>query len=167
MPALILLHLCVFFPFLDAPETCQPACEAEPATPKFRDAQTQWEDPSLTDHAYFSTTQSVKVDKATQGEDPTVTSTTVIDDSRSRLYTGVRMVQFFTMVTALLPFAKPSITLPVVDQILMTLMKLKLNLILGDISHRFNVSTSIASIVISHWIGDYEHNVDISNVADL
>ena len=153
MPALILLHLCVFFPFLDAPETCQPACEAEPATPKFRDAQTQWEDPSLTDHAYFSTTQSVKVDKATQGEDPTVTSTTVIDDSRSRLYTGVRMVQFFTMVTALLPFAKPSITLPVVDQILMTLMKLKLNLILGDISHRFNVSTSIASIVISHWIG--------------
>ncbi|XP_039677800.1 uncharacterized protein LOC120572535 [Perca fluviatilis] len=37
-------------------------------------------------------------------------------------------------------------------QILMTLMKLKLNLILGDIAHRFNVSTSMASIVISHWI---------------
>ncbi|XP_041730484.2 uncharacterized protein LOC121562211, partial [Coregonus clupeaformis] len=49
-------------------------------------------------------------------------------------------------------FSKPSITLPVVDQILMTLMKLKLNLILGDIAHRFNVSTSMASIVISHWI---------------
>ncbi|XP_063043741.1 uncharacterized protein LOC134438086 [Engraulis encrasicolus] len=136
----------------DAPETCQPACETEPATPKYRDAQTQWEDPSLIDHPYCSTSQSVKVDKATQCEDPTVTSTTVIDDSRSRLYTGVRMVQFFTMVTALLPFSKPSITLPVVDQILMTLMKLKLNLILGDISHRFSVSTSTASIVISHWI---------------
>ncbi|KAG1946696.1 transcriptional repressor p66-alpha [Pimephales promelas] len=139
----------------DAPETCQPACEAEPATPKFRDAQTQWEDPSHIDHMYCSTTQSVKVDKATQCEaemGPTVTSTTVIDDARSRLYTGVRMVQFFTLVTVLLPFSKLTITLPVVDQILMTLMKLKLNLILGDIAHRFNVSTSMASIVISHWI---------------
>ncbi|KAG1951020.1 hypothetical protein F2P79_011251 [Pimephales promelas] len=48
--------------------------------------------------------------------------------------------------------SKLSIILPVVDQILMTLMKLKLNLILGDIAHRFNVSTSMASIVISHWI---------------
>lgn len=140
---------CFFFPFLDAPETY----EAEPATPKFQDAQTQWEDPSLTDHAYCSTTQSLKVDKATQCEAPTVTSTTIIDDARSRLYTGVRMVQFFTLVTVLLPYSKPSITLPVVDQILMTLMKLKLNLILGDISHRFNVSKSMASIVISHWIG--------------
>ncbi|XP_076154962.1 uncharacterized protein LOC143138353 [Alosa pseudoharengus] len=139
----------------DAPGTCQPACEAEPATPKCRDAQTQWEDPSHVDHTYCSTTPSVKVDKATQCEaemGPTVTSTTVIDDARSRLYTGVRMVQFFTLVTVLLPFSKPSITLPVVDQILMTLIKLKLNLILGDIAHRFNVSTSMASIVISHWI---------------
>ncbi|XP_039643561.1 uncharacterized protein LOC120550787 [Perca fluviatilis] len=139
----------------NAPETCQPVCEAEPATPKFRDAQTQWEDPSHIDHMYCSITQSVKVDKATQCEaemGPTVTSITVIDDARSRLYTGVLRVQFFTLVTVLLPFSKPSITLPVVDQILMTLMKLKLNLILGDIAHRFNVSTSMASIVIRHWI---------------
>lgn len=134
----------------DAPETGQPACEAEPAPPKFRDAQTQWEDLSLTDHVYCSTTQYVK-DKATQCKaemGPTVISTTVIDDARSRLYTGVRMAQFFALVTVLLPFSKPSITPPVVDQILMTLMKLKLNLILGDIAHRFNVSTSMASIVI-------------------
>ena len=127
--------------------------EAEPATPKFKDAQTHWEDPSHIDQVYFSTTQSVKVDKATQCEaemGPTVTSTTVIDDVRSRLYTGVRIVQFFTLVTVLMPFRKTSITLPVVDQILMTLMKLKLNLILGDIAHRFNVCQSMASI--SHWI---------------
>ncbi|XP_076142598.1 uncharacterized protein LOC143124778 [Alosa pseudoharengus] len=91
-----------------APETCQPACEAEPSTPKFRDAQTQWEDPSHVDHTYCSTTPSVKVDKATQCE------------------------------------AEMGPT--------MTLIKLKLNLILGDIAHRFNVSTSMASIVISHWI---------------
>lgn len=142
MPALILLHPCFFFPFLDAPETCQPAFEAEPATPKLLDAQTQWEDPSLTDHIYCSTTQPVKVDKATQCEAEmglTVTSTTLIDDARSQLYTGVCLDTFFTLVTVLLPFSKPSITLPVVDQILMTLMKLKLNLILGDIAHRFNV----------------------------
>ncbi|XP_039528263.1 uncharacterized protein LOC120479648 [Pimephales promelas] len=118
-------------------------------------SRTPVKDPSHIDHMYCSTTQSVKVDKATQCEaemGPTVTSTTVIDDARSRLYTGVRMVQFFTLVTVLLPFSKLSIILPVVDQILMTLMKLKLNLILGDIAHRFNVSTSMASIVISHWI---------------
>ena len=62
------------------------------------------------------------------------------------------MAQFFTLVTVLFPFIKKSIAIPVADQILMTLMKLKLNLILGDIAHRFNVSTSLASTVISHWI---------------
>ncbi|XP_061594927.1 uncharacterized protein LOC133458741 [Cololabis saira] len=137
-----------------APETCQPACEAEPATPQVCDAQTQWEDQSRDDHTYCSTTPTVKVDKATQckAELSSVTSTTVIDDASCGLYTGLRMVQFFTVVKVLLPYNKPSITLPVVDQILMTLMKLKLNLILGDIAYRFNVSRAMASIVISHWI---------------
>uniref|UniRef100_A0A672IZY4 THAP-type domain-containing protein n=1 Tax=Salarias fasciatus TaxID=181472 RepID=A0A672IZY4_SALFA len=120
------------------------------------DAQTQWEDQTIAEHNYISKKQPInKEDKATQCEaenDPTVASTTVIDDDKSLLFTGVRKVQFFALVTSLLPFSKPSVKLPVVDQILMTLMKLRLNLLLGDIAHRFSVSTSMASIVIGHWI---------------
>uniref|UniRef100_A0A672JI91 THAP-type domain-containing protein n=1 Tax=Salarias fasciatus TaxID=181472 RepID=A0A672JI91_SALFA len=138
----------------DDTETCLPPYD--PATPMSRDAQTQWEDQTIAEHNYISKKQPInKEDKATQCEaenDPTVASTTVIDDDKSLLFTGVRKVQFFALVTSLLPFSKPSVQLPVVDQILMTLMKLRLNLLLGDIAHRFNVSTSMASIVIGHWI---------------
>ncbi|XP_061111886.1 uncharacterized protein LOC133137570 [Conger conger] len=119
-----------------------------------KDAQTQWEDPTHVDHNYVST-QSVMADKATQCEaemGPTVTSTMLLDDGNSLQFTGVHLVQFFTLVTALVPFSQSSFTLPVVDQIMMTLMKLKLNLVLGDIALRFNVSTSMASKVIAPWI---------------
>lgn len=42
------------------------------------------------------------------------------------------------------------------DQILMTLIKLKLNCVLGDLGRQFHVSQSVASKVISFWIDKME-----------
>jgi hypothetical protein len=40
----------------------------------------------------------------------------------------------------------------VVDQVLMRLMKLKLNLVLDNLVHRFKVSQGVISNVIAFWI---------------
>lgn len=76
----------------------------------------------------------------------------LVCDKDSLLFTGLHLVHFHLMVQVLLPFRKRSFSLPVVDQILMTLMKLKLNSLVGDIARRFKVSQSLASKIIAHWI---------------
>ena len=42
--------------------------------------------------------------------------------------------------------------MPVSDQILMTLMKLRLNLVGGDLARRFNISSGYVSTILSFWI---------------
>jgi hypothetical protein len=49
-------------------------------------------------------------------------------------------------------FALSSITLPVSDQVLMTLMKLKLNLLYADLARRFGVSEGFVSRIVSFWV---------------
>ncbi|XP_052447117.1 uncharacterized protein LOC127988404 [Carassius gibelio] len=118
--------------------------------PKFKDAATQWEDLTKTDHSYAAKLDHVN--KSTQTGGQTVADDMLLDDDISLLYTGLRLVYFFTLVKTMLPFSKPSCSIPVVDQILMTLMKLKLNLVLGDVAKRFKVSKGEVSKVIAHWI---------------
>ena len=50
------------------------------------------------------------------------------------------------------PFAQTKVKMPVCDQILMTLMKLKLNLLMGDLARRFGISDSFVSKTVSFWI---------------
>ncbi|XP_056096639.1 uncharacterized protein LOC130100300 [Rhinichthys klamathensis goyatoka] len=118
--------------------------------PKFKDAATQWEDLTKTDHSYAAKLDHVN--KSTQTGVQTVADDMLLDDDTSLLYTGLRLLYFFTLVKTMLPFSKPSCSIPVVDQILMTLMKLKLNLVLGDVAKRFKVSKGEVSKVIAHWI---------------
>ena len=73
-------------------------------------------------------------------------------DKDSLLFTGVKLMHFNALVSVLSEFQIPAFRLSVVDQIFMTLMKLKLNPAYEDIAHRFQVSQSMASKVISHWI---------------
>ena len=53
-------------------------------------------------------------------------------------------------------FAERASVLSVRDQILMTLIKLKLNRVLGHLGRQFHVSQSVASKVISFWIDKME-----------
>uniref|UniRef100_A0AAQ4QKW3 DDE Tnp4 domain-containing protein n=1 Tax=Gasterosteus aculeatus aculeatus TaxID=481459 RepID=A0AAQ4QKW3_GASAC len=118
--------------------------------PKFKDAAIQWEDLTKTDHSYAAKLDHVN--KSTQTGGQTVADDMLLDDDTSLLYTGLRLLYFFTLVKTMLPFSKPSCSIPVVDQILMTLMKLKLNLVLGDVAKHFKVSKGEVSKVIAHWI---------------
>jgi len=45
------------------------------------------------------------------------------------------------------------------DQILMTMMKLKLNLLQGDLAERFAVSQGLVSRILSYWIDTMEENL--------
>jgi hypothetical protein len=49
-------------------------------------------------------------------------------------------------------FSKAGWVMPVEDQILMTLMKLKLNLLYQDLARRFCVSQALVSKTLKHWI---------------
>ncbi|KAG5281625.1 hypothetical protein AALO_G00046930 [Alosa alosa] len=42
------------------------------------------------------------------------------------------------------------------DQVLLILMKLRLNLMIGDLSRRFFISESLSSKIISYWIDKLE-----------
>ncbi|XP_057673018.1 uncharacterized protein si:dkey-56d12.4 [Corythoichthys intestinalis] len=123
---------------------------AESDEPKFRDATTQWEDFTWRDHTYASVVPCVH--KATQTEIQPTAYGVIVDDSSSLLYTGLKLLNFYTLVSTMLQFGKKSCSIPIVDQILMTLMKLRQNLALGDLAHRFRVCTSTVSNIITYWI---------------
>lgn len=48
--------------------------------------------------------------------------------------------------------AKPRFQLPITDQILLTLMRLHLGLLLVDLGHRFSISSALASRISLFWI---------------
>ncbi|CAM4602315.1 unnamed protein product [Leuciscus chuanchicus] len=96
------------------------------------DAQTQWSDPEMEDHTYSkgptitcraSTTPSPELSCP-------VADNVLKSDADSLLYTGIPLIAFHTLVTCLQPFAPTSSSMPVVDHILMTLMKLRLNFVM-------------------------------------
>lgn len=77
------------------------------------------------------------------------------NDSDSLLYTGLPLETLNTLILTLEMFAGP-FKMAVKDQILLTLMKLRLNLMIGDLSRRFFISESLASKIISYWVDKME-----------
>lgn len=73
-------------------------------------------------------------------------------DADSLLYTGIPLIEFRTLVSCLQPFALTTSSVPVVDQILMTLMKLRQNFVMADLARRFQISQSQVSKTVGHWI---------------
>ena len=137
-----------------ASQRVQTVCQTCATKLTYRDAGTQWEDISLVDHGY-SSPKTKTATKATQCDGSTETdmaSTMIVNDKASLLFTGIHMVHFFLIVQVLEPCRKKAFKLPIVDQILMTFMKLRLNSVIGDIAQRFKVSQSMASKIISFWI---------------
>uniref|UniRef100_A0A671XED8 THAP-type domain-containing protein n=1 Tax=Sparus aurata TaxID=8175 RepID=A0A671XED8_SPAAU len=116
---------------------------------------TQWEDPAQQDHNYCQTPSGKDVqDKMTQCDE--IGYFMLQNDADALLYTGITLETFNTLVSTLEGYASNSFTMSLQDQVLMTLMKLKTNHVVGDLSRQFHTSQSMASKIISHWIDKLE-----------
>lgn len=96
------------------------------------DQQTQWEDFSLGYHDYCQKSAEVKhiECQCDLAEEETITSQLIKTDSNAKLYAGIPRETFLTLVDCMRGFAKTKWQMPVEDQLLMTLMKLKRNFLL-------------------------------------
>ncbi|CAM4548289.1 unnamed protein product [Leuciscus chuanchicus] len=132
--------------------------------PQTCDAETQWEDPSVSDHNYtpkskFNVKPSTS-EMGTQCIEPVPLYITLLrNDHLCQLYTGFTLDAFHSVAEHLTPSYTNSFQLHTWDQLLITLMKLRLNLLQGDLAERFGVSQSIVSKVISCWLDIMEEKM--------
>ncbi|XP_039652099.1 uncharacterized protein LOC120556523 [Perca fluviatilis] len=132
-------------------------------SPTHKDADTQWEVQALMDHTYILGQKKNHVcDRETQcgGEEP-LARAILKNDTSCVLYTGLSLSAFFDHVKYLEQFYKANFKMHVMDQILMTMMKLKLNLLQGDLAERFAVSQGLVSRILSYWIDTMEEHMRI------
>ncbi|XP_044073668.1 uncharacterized protein si:dkey-56d12.4 [Siniperca chuatsi] len=128
---------------------------AHPPDPQCHTVHTQWEDPVRHDHDYCKTVSGKDVqDKMTQCDG--IGYFMLQNDSDALLYTGIALETFNILVSMLEGYASNAFTICVRDQVLITLMKLKTNRVIGDLSRQFCISQSMASKIISHWIDKLE-----------
>ncbi|KAK7495566.1 hypothetical protein BaRGS_00013264 [Batillaria attramentaria] len=155
-------------PDLPVPETSCLTVKAPCAAPtsvtvNCLEASTQYVDPSTQDHGYAvpwlhhpkKVNPAAKKDCQVQcqiKEDIGLAGFLLTCDSDAKLYTGIDLLTFRTLVTCLIKHGDRRFRLPVADQILITLMKLRLNLLYADIARRFSISNSLVSKIVSYWI---------------
>ena len=107
----------------------------------------------MIDHNYQKYAPFDQVPSSCQTEPPKDKTSQIIgNDKDARLYTGMKKERFLTLIRVMSPFADKKYRMPVSDQILMTLMKLRFNLVGGDLARRFNISSGYVSTIISFWI---------------
>lgn len=129
-----------------------------------RSTGTQWIDPTLHEHEYARPCVSGSRDAGTQTrpsetEDKGVncstlhirlTSADITSDSLSLLYTGLPLKTFRSVLSVMQNMDDPlKFTMPVSDQVFLVLMKLRLNLLFGDIANRFGISESHACTIFN------------------
>lgn len=128
---------------------------------------TQWTDMSLQDHSYTDVDHfSLSKEKLTQTNTKSfdvkgVNCNTlnvlmlydnITTDSKSLLHTGLSLTAFQTLVQVIEQSAQPfKFSIPVRDQVLLTLLKVKLNLVC-DIGCRFGISESHATNFFNSWL---------------
>ncbi|KAJ8278435.1 hypothetical protein GJAV_G00087590 [Gymnothorax javanicus] len=117
------------------------------------DAGTQWADPGKEDHTY-SKGPIITCRMSTPSPELShpVADSILQSDADSLLYTGIPLGEFHTLVSCLQPFAPAISSMSVVDQILMTLMKLRQNFVMADLARRFKTSQSRVSKIVRRWI---------------
>ena len=76
----------------------------------------------------------------------------IVTDSDSLLYTGVTKEVFFTLIEYMSRFNTFNFQLDIADQIMLVLMRLKLNLIFHDLCRRFGISSSLSCMIFNSWI---------------
>ncbi|XP_071375171.1 uncharacterized protein [Centroberyx affinis] len=131
----------------DAVENCE---DDHVNMPTHCDAETQWEDPSVSDHNYTTKTplhlRPPTSDMGTQCVVPAALYITLLRNNHlCQLYTGLSLDAFHSVAEDLTKGYNNSFQLHPWDQLLMTLMKLHLNLMQGDLAERFGVSQSVVS----------------------
>ncbi|KAM7296421.1 uncharacterized protein ISCGN_021579 [Ixodes scapularis] len=94
----------------------------------------QWEDPCLCDHAYSRPTAPTATFGPHGGRS--------IEARDIFFYTGLHADVFMELVKVVPEFATTNFMMSVEQQVLLTLMKLRLGLVYGDLSRRFGVSVS-------------------------
>ncbi|XP_034038995.1 uncharacterized protein LOC117521760 [Thalassophryne amazonica] len=116
------------------------------------DAQTQWSDPAMEAHRY-SKGLTITYKHPPPPEMPHPVADSIVEsDADSLLYTGIPLAVFRTLIACLHPFAPALPSVPFVDQILMTLMKLRQNFVMADLAHRFKVSQAQVSKTVRMWV---------------
>ncbi|XP_016417374.1 uncharacterized protein LOC107747409 isoform X2 [Sinocyclocheilus rhinocerous] len=127
------------------------------------DAQTQWSDPWMEDHTYSKgPTIPCGLTLAPPPELQPAASYTLTNNADCLLYTGIPLLEFHTLVSCLQGFAPTSSAMPVADQILMTLMKLRQNFVIADLAKRFGKSHGQVSKTVKLWIDVlYKHTKDL------
>ncbi|XP_049524490.1 uncharacterized protein LOC119454499 isoform X2 [Dermacentor silvarum] len=110
-----------------------------------KDSSTQWELPPA-DHSYTSTRLPMTVRTIS---DRTLTSDDIL------FYTGIPVAVFDKLVSALKTQDKTvRKVLTIEDQLLLTLMRLRLGLLCGDLARRFEVSVAYISRTFSRVLDD-------------
>ncbi len=132
------------------------------------DRGTSYQDMSVDDHGYAkllslcnSRTKQTQTDsipsvsKATQckmSEEESVVSQKLKTDTDSLFMAGVTLTAFLTLVETFKQFNVFNFSMPLDDQILLVLLRLRQDLELGMLARTFSVSTSYASKVFNSWI---------------
>ncbi|XP_059921978.1 uncharacterized protein LOC132468265 [Gadus macrocephalus] len=127
-----------------------------------RDASTQGKYTFMEDHIY-AVSDSLHCpllhDQATQCPEQHLVHTELLRNDRlCLLYTGLSVDAFEALSDDLKEGCSISQLHPK-DQLLMTLMELRLNLLQADIAERFRVSQSVVSRIISQWLDFMEEKM--------
>lgn len=73
------------------------------------------------------------------------------DDACCLLYTGIPLQEFNTLVSCLHGFATMTSEMPIQDQILLTLMKIRYNCDISDLASQFKTSQLHACETLKYW----------------
>ncbi|XP_029317899.1 uncharacterized protein LOC115028315 [Cottoperca gobio] len=130
---------------------CSVDFAAHPPDPQCRSVHTQWEDPARQDHDYCQTVGVKDVHEQTTQCDE-IGYFMLHNDSDALLYTGVSLETFNILASTLEGYVSNPFTMSVRDQVLMTLMKLRTNRMMGDLSRQFHISQSTICKIIPYWI---------------
>ncbi|XP_033103441.1 uncharacterized protein LOC117106198 [Anneissia japonica] len=109
--------------------------------PKYKDVSTQYysAQPLNHDHCYAKKSQ----DKCTQTPSAPSIDTNDMNDKQFKFFTGLSSTTFWALLSSFMCWTTelPSHSLPVAEQFLMVLMRLRLGLLLPDLGYRFKIST--------------------------
>lgn len=118
----------------------QDAVSKTPKTPK---AKTKKSKKAVVEHNYFKGPAMRK--------SWCISDDMLKDDACCLLYTGIPLQEFNTLVSCLHGFATMTSEMPIQDQILLTLMKIRYNCDISDLASQFKTSQLHACETLKYW----------------
>ncbi|KAL1469617.1 hypothetical protein MTO96_040981 [Rhipicephalus appendiculatus] len=128
------------------------SCQAEP---KVRTCGVQWEDPweaVETDHAYYAPLTGKRSTETQTGTDLERTFSEDLTEPACNFYTGLSRDGFSKLVATVSLAGPKKMMITTADQVLLTLMRLRLGLLYFDLAMRFGISVSQAGKVFREMV---------------